>query len=425
MQKVFTLIDCNSFYVSCERIFNPGIRRKPVVVLSNNDGCIVALSKEVKALGIKRGTPFYQIEQLRKKHDIQVFSSNYALYADISQRVMDILSRFSPEIEVYSIDEAFLSLTGMTMNLTEYAKEIRAMIYQWVGIPTSIGIGETKTLAKLANEVAKSDPYHDGVFNIMDCPDRDDLMKNMPVSDVWGIGRQYSGFLNKNGISTVYQLKNAPAIWVKQHLKILGLFTVLELRGQSCISLEEYTPSKKGILSSRSFGEPVTSLDDLRDAVVFYVTRAGEKLRRQKSLASSISVFLSTNKYRKSDKQYHNIVTLEVPVPSCSTQELIKYALQGLTKLYRNGYLYKKAGILLSGLVSNEAVQIDFLRKNDDFSDRSSELMKVIDEVNMKFGRDTIRFSESHKSLSWKMKQMHKSPRYTTSWDEIPVVKVL
>jgi DNA polymerase V len=287
MQRVYSLIDCNNFYVSCERVFNPKLEGKPVIVLSNNDGCVIARSNESKALGIGMGVPVFKCKDLIKKHKIQVYSSNYTLYADMSQRVMDTLAQFTSDVEVYSIDEAFLSLSEfMSLNLTEYARDIRSTVKRWTGIPVSIGIGSTKTLAKVANKLSKRNPQYGGVFDITSHTQMNELLEQIRVEDIWGIGRQYTKLLNQNGIYTALQLKNASDTWIRKHMSVSGLRTVWELRGISCIPLEEAPPSKKAIISSRSFGRPVESLEELKEAIASYISRASEKLRAQQSVTS-------------------------------------------------------------------------------------------------------------------------------------------
>ena len=280
MPPLFALADCNNFYASCERVFNPKLAGRPAIVLSNNDGCVVARSNEAKALGIAMGVPAFQIRHLIRKHDVQVFSSNYALYGDLSQRVMETLQQFSPEVEVYSIDEAFLNLSGFTnINLTDYGRRIRATVKQWTGIPVSVGIAETKTLAKIANHVAKRTEGTDGVFDFTAWPDRDSVLARVLVEEVWGIGPNYARLLTQHGITTALGLRDADDHWIQKQMGVVGLRTVHELRGISCLPLEQCPPPKQGITCSRSFGRPVTTLAEMREAVAAYTARAAEKLR--------------------------------------------------------------------------------------------------------------------------------------------------
>lgn len=299
MQKIFALVDCNNFYVSCERVFNPKLRGKPVIVLSNNDGCAVARSEEAKSIGVPMGAPVFMYQDLFRRHKVEMLSSNYTLYGDMSHRVMSTLSRFTPSMENYSIDEAFLDLSGFDhTNLTEYAKEIQATVKRWTGIPVSIGIAPSKTLAKIANKLAKKNPMCKGVLDITNHPRLDDFLQSINLEDVWGVGRQYTKLLMRNRILTALDLKNASDFWVKKHMTIVGLRMVLELRGISCIELDELNEPKQEIIRSRSFGKSVTDLQELKEAVAFHTTRAAEKLREQHSIASYISAFIETNRFK-------------------------------------------------------------------------------------------------------------------------------
>lgn len=422
MKEIFALVDCNNFYVSCERVFEPGLEGKPVVVLSNNDGCVIARSNEAKALGIKMGIPAFKCKDLFKKHSVYVYSSNYSLYGDISQRVMDTLTRFAPRIEIYSIDEAFLLLTGFTTsNLTDYARYIKTTEKKWTGIPVSIGIGHTKTLAKVANEVAKKYPRYAGVLDVTDYPQLDELLDGVDVADVWGIGRKYTQFLNRYGIYTALQLKNAPDQWVKKNLTIMGLRTVKELRGISCVSLEEIPAPKKGIISSRSFGRAVETLPELKEAIADYVSRAAEKLRAQSSAASFIQVFLTTSRFN--GPQYSNSSSTRLPTPTAYTPELIHCAHKCLKKIFKPNYRYKKAGVMLTGIVPEDEIQLNVFGTPSS-RDRWKTLMKTVDRINTRWGSNTIQFAAPGIKRSWRMRQLRRSPRYTTQWSEIPVVNL-
>ncbi|MDQ1266391.1 MAG: Y-family polymerase, partial [Bacteroidota bacterium] len=296
MKTPIALVDCNNFYASCERVFNPKLYGKPIVVLSNNDGIIVARSDEAKALGIKMGEPLFKIQDLVRRHNIQVFSSNYTLYGDMSCRVMRVLEQYSQDVEIYSIDEAFLSLWGMERNdLTEYCRNIRNIVRQWTGITVSVGIAETKTLAKLANRIAKKNPKFGGVLNLIGDPNIEEYLKITLVEDIWGVGRQYTKFLNNHGIKTAYDFVNSNDKWIKKNMTVMGLRTCFELRGIPCIKLEYAVPAKKAIVCSRSFGKPVIEKQELHEAVSLFTTRAAEKMRRQNSAASLLTVFLRTN----------------------------------------------------------------------------------------------------------------------------------
>jgi len=419
---VYALVDCNNFYASCERVFNPKLEGKPVVVLSNNDGCVVARSNEAKAYGIKIGTPIFQCEDLVKNQKVYLFSSNYALYGDMSRRVMDILTQFTPEIEIYSIDEAFLSLKGFHyLNLTEYAGHIKNTVKKWTGIPVSIGIGETKTLAKIAHKLSKRKPEYDGVFNIIDHPEIDQLLASIEVNDIWGIGGQYTKFLNKHNINNALQLRNARDKWVEKHLTSVGLRTVLELRGIPCIPLEETIPAKKGIMSSRSFGKPVEKLTELKEAVATYISIGAEKLRKQKSAASVVHVFLATD-FFKEEPKYFNFSTFRLPTATASTTDLIGYAHKSLEKIFRKGYQYKRAGVMLTGIVPENQIQYNLFEPKP-LNRRRETLTKVIDKINLELGTDTIQYAAEGINKPWRMRQAKRTKRFTTKWDEIPLVK--
>ncbi len=418
------LADCNNFYVSCERVFNPKLENKPVVVLSNNDGCIVARSNEVKALKVPMGAPVFKWQKLLDEHKVEIYSSNYTLYADLSGRVMAALSEFSPEIEMYSIDEAFLSLYGVR-DLDDYGRKIRKQVKKWTGIPISIGIASTKTLAKVANERAKKNPRYDGVLDLTALPqdEVDELLDGLDVQDIWGIGRQRANFLRQHGLKTAYQFKNAPEDWVKKHLTIMGLRTMLELRGQPCLTLDMVYPAKKMIASTRAFGHPVEDLQEIREAVASYVTRAAEKLRSQRSLAGIIQVFINTNAFSEKEPYYSNYAILQPAQATAYTPTLVHYALRGLEKIYRPGYRYQKAGVILSNIVPQSRLQLSFFEGGPEEHERQLKIMASVDEINRRFGRDTIRVGATGVERAWSMQRSKLSRRYTTSWDELPVAK--
>ncbi len=420
--SVFAIVDANNFYVSCERVFAPRLEGKPVVVLSNNDGCVIARSNEAKALGIEMGVPVFKCKHIIKKHKVIMYSSNYTLYADMSRRVMNTLARFSPDVEIYSIDEAFLNLLGFRINLTEYARRVKSEVKKRTGIPVSIGIGPTKTLAKLANKIAKKNPECDGVFNITGHPRMDDLLDKIGVADVWGVGTQYTKLLNRNGIHTTLQLKTAPDNWVRKNMSVMGLRTVWELRGTSCIPLEKAPPPRQAIVRSRSFGRPVESLGELKEAVATYVSRAAEKLRAQRSVASFITVFITTDLFKRDERQYSNSITLRLPEPSAYTAQLINYAHEGLNRIFKPGFVYRKAGVMLTEIVPQSQVQLSFSTRLSSF-ERNMALMKAMDEINAEWGRDAIKYLSLGIKQSWKMYRSKLSPRFTTHWKEIPVVK--
>jgi DNA polymerase V len=413
------LVDCNNFYASCERVFNPRIEKKPVVVLSNNDGCIIARSNEAKALGIKMGEPLHECQTLITKHNVHVFSSNFPLYGDMSHRVMDILSTFTPDMEIYSIDEAFLDLDGTPGNLTEYGKIIRETVKKGTHIPVSVGIGPSKTLAKIAGKLAKKVPAHAGVFDISDRIE--ESLADFDVGDIWGIGWQYSKLLRRNGILTALDLRNAPDTWVKKHMTIVGLRTVMELRGISCIPLDEAVQPKKAIMCSRSFGRKVYTLNELQEAAAAYISRAAEKLRDQNSAASFIQVYLMEFPFNDGHPQTR-ICSANIPVATAYSPDLIRYAKALVKRIYHKGPAYRKVGVMLSGIVQRGQVQMNLFHSSRE-GEKEIALMKTMDEINQRWGRGTIIPAASGFSRPWWMRQTRRSARFTTSWTELPVVK--
>ncbi len=421
-RNIIALIDCNNFYVSCERVFDPSLEGKPVAVLSNNDGCMVSRSAEVKALGIPMGAPAFKYEALIAKHGGTLLSSNYALYGDMSMRVMQTLEQFSPEIEVYSIDEAFLGLNGFQhMDLEAYAAEIRETVKQWTGIPVSVGIASSKTLAKVANHWAKRVPGYKGVLSLLDEERLEKALKLTPVGEVWGIGRQYEKFLKQCGIENAWQLRNADEKFIDHYLTSVGHKTVLELQGYHAISLEEAPQDKKSILVSRSFGKQVDSLDELKEAVSSHVSTAARKLRQQNSLAARMMVFLSTNRF-KEGPQYSNSKQMVLSPPTAYTPELIKRALELLEEVHLPGFEYKKAGVLFSELVSSDDVPLNFLETSY-LDDKRKVLMDTMDKLNSKFRRGTLFVASCGTQQKWQMKRARLSPAYTTRWSDLPRAK--
>lgn len=420
MLPVFALVDCNNFYASCERVFNPRLAGQPIVVLSNNDGCVVARSNEAKALGIAMGVPEFQIRPLLREHRVQVFSSNYALYGDLSQRVMETLEQFSPDLQVYSIDEAFLSVSGFTSrNLTEYGRIVRTTVKRWTGIPVSVGIAETKTLAKIANRVAKQTPDMGGVCDLLTCPDREALLSRVAVEDVWGIGPNHAHMLTQHGITTAFQLRRVDDQWIRKRMGIVGLRLVMELRGVSCLDLEQCPAPKQSLTCSRAFGKLISTLGEMEEAVSVYTSRVAEKLRRERLAATVLTVCLTTNEF-KEGPQYSNALTLNLSVVTDTTSDLIKSALQGIRAIYRDGYLYKKAGVMLTGLVPVSQTQADLFDDRD--RRKSKRLMSALDAINDRWGADTLHYASSGISKPWKTQFHRRSPAYTTDWDALPVV---
>ncbi|OAI14874.1 hypothetical protein A1359_10170 [Methylomonas lenta] len=421
---MFAIADCNTFYASCERVFQPHLNGKPVVVLSNNDGCVIALTAEAKALGIKIGAPYFKIEKYAKQEGIAVFSSNYALYGDMSQRVMHVLSRYAPKVEVYSIDECFLDFSGLPIDLTAYCLNICQTVKQWTGIPISIGIAPTKTLSKLANRLAKKGCSPSGpVLDWRTLPSAETVLESVPLDDLWGISRRWSEKLNAIGIHNALALRNSNPKEMRQHFGVVLERIVMELRGISCIPLEEMPPAKKQILTSRSFGEKLTGFDDLRSAVTHFAARAAEKLRRQNLATQALTVFIQTSPFDSSRPQYSNSATTEFDIPTNDTAQLINSAHHGLQRIFRKGFSYQRAGILLPDLLPAGVVQATLFDSADDL-DRSEQLMAALDTINRRHGKKSIRYASEIISNKWHMRQQFKSPSFTTNWQELLTVRI-
>ncbi|WP_293005755.1 Y-family DNA polymerase [Nitrosomonas sp.] len=419
--RSIALIDVNNFYVSCERVFNPKLEDKPVVVLSNNDGCAVARSNEAKALGVKMGQPWFQLKDLAKKHGIIAYSSNYALYADMSNRAMSILATFSPDHEVYSIDECFLDLTGFkAQHFICYGQHIRQQIKQWTGLPVCVGIGSTKTLAKLANHIAKKHSEFNGVFNLNAISpwQQDDWFSKIAVGEVWGIGRRLAPKLHEIGIYTVLDLKQASPSRMRSNFSIVMEKIIREINGTFCIELEEINPSRKQIISSRSFGIPVSCLASLKESVSLYISRAAEKLRRQQSYAGSVYITIRTSPFNEKEAYYANSLTIPLSTQTDDTVLLTKVALWGLRKIYRRGYKYQKVGVMLSDLASAHNRQFDLFNLVS-VDTKSDNLMHVIDQINARMGRSAVKLGSEGFRQPWKMKQGNRSPSYTTNWNDL------
>ncbi len=415
---VFALVDCNSFYCSCERVFKPELNHKPVIVLSNNDGCAVSRTDEAKALGIEMGAVYYQIKDIVKKNNVHVFSSNYTLYGDISSRVMQVLSGFVPEMEVYSIDEAFLNFSGMQkMDLNKYSIEIIKTVQQYTGIPTCIGIGPTKVLSKVANKLAKKNKIKNyGVFNLCDSEFKDTVLKKIPVEDVWGIGRQSAKKLYALQIKTAYDLMKSQPELIRKVLTVVGARIVEELNGKSCLDLETDVEDRKQIVSSRSFGRQVTQLIELQESVANHITNAAEKLRKQNLICKNVTVFIQTNPF-VNKPQYHNSASMNLTSGTSVTPKLIKHTMQLLEKIYQPKYEYKKAGIILNDLVKKDFIQTDFFNKFDTVEE--DNLMNVIDQLNRYHGTSTVKYAACGVNQFWKMLSEMRSPCYTTRWSEL------
>ncbi len=422
MSSVFALADCNNFYVSCERVFNPKLTGKPVVVLSNNDGCVIARSNEAKAIGIGMGSPLFKIQDVITAHGVHVYSSNYALYGDMSRRVIEVLTQFTPDVEIYSIDEAFLDLAGFNrINLTEYGRSIRTKVLQWTGIPVSVGIAETKTLCKIATRIAKKSRKADGVLDLTNSPHQDYALSVTDVEDIWGVGRGYSQFLKSIGINNALQLRDASERIIKKKMGITGLRILNELRGVSCYPLEQSPPPKKEISVSRSFKNTLEDRSDVMEAVAAYASRGAEKLRAAHLEANILAVFLMTNPYNE-ESRYFNMKTIRLPFSTNDTSELIAYARRGFDEIYQEGYRYKKAGVIFRDLSSESLTQTDLFVQ--DRKEHSKEVMDVFDKINRKYGRDSIRYAVTGSTSppKWKTSFQWRSPSYTTDWNQLPEV---
>ncbi len=416
---MFALVDCNNFYVSCERVFNPQLRNVPVVVLSNNDGCIVARSPEVKALGIAMGTPLFKVKDLIQQHHIQVLSSNYTLYGDMSARVMAVLAQFTPELEIYSIDEAFLRCPRQTDppnsdDLKALTTRIRQRVWQWTGIPVSIGMAPTKTLAKVANRLAKKTG---GQYLLRDSDAM--ALASTEIEDVWGIGRKLARWCRAYGIATALDLRDAPSVLIKRKMGILGLRLQAELQGHACLGLEFAPPAKKQTCVSRSFGERITTLEPLQEAVAYYAMLAAAKLRQQQQLTRVFTVFIRTSPF--TEPYVYRSRSRVLAVPTQDTAQLIQIARQLVTQLFETGLMYQKAGVLCTELVAVQAVQQDLFSLPT--TAKTERLFEVIDSLNQRYGRQTLVWAATGLQRPWLMRSVTRSPRYTTAWAELPQVR--
>jgi DNA polymerase V len=423
---VFALVDCNNFYASCERVFNPALRNRAVVVLSNNDGCIIARSNEAKALGIKMGSPVFMCRDILLRHKVAVFSSNYPLYGDMSSRVMMTLADFAPELELYSIDEAFLDLSSFgRFDLVKYAHDIRRTVRKCTGIPVCVGMAPTKTLAKVANRLAKKNPHYQGVC-CLDSPEAiQEALSVTKAEDIWGIGRQLSLLLSASRINTAADLAAAPVPWVRKHLHITGAKIQAELNGTSCLPLEQVRAVKQSICTSRSFGMSVTALDELQRAVATFAGKCAVKLRKEGSVASMLTLFIGTSPFDDQQARYWGTKTIALQYPTQDTMTLIRAAQSVLDVLFRGGYAYKKAGVVVSELSPAALAGRTLSLFADDVpadSEQSKKLMRLMDGVNDRFGRGAVRLA-SENAGSWKPNQDRLSPCYTTRWGDIIEVK--
>lgn len=415
----FALVDCNNFYASCERLFRPELKHQPVAVLSNNDGCIVARSQEVKALGIKTGTPLFKVLPLLRQHRVHIFSSNYTLYGDISARVMSTLEELSPNLEIYSIDEAFLDVSGQR-DPSAYGYDIRATVYKNVGIPVSVGIAPTKTLAKLANYAAKKYPATGGMVNLMEPQRQQRLLAITPVAEVWGVGRKLSASLNNLGITTAWELSQFKRSQLRRHYSVVLERTVRELNGESCLDLDHAPAAKQQIVCSRSFGNRISDYDSLRETICEFAARAAQKLRRERQLAHNINVFIRTSPFIDHAAQYANSASIRLAYPSCDSGAIIAAATTALDSIYKADYPYAKAGVMLSDFCSSHEHQLGLFQETARTAQRE-KLMQAIDTVNQS-NAGKIWFGGQRPANDWFMQRNMVSPAYTTNWDCLPLV---
>ena len=416
---MIALADCNNFYVSCERVFNPKLERKPVVVLSNNDGCIIARSNEAKKLGIRMGEPIFKIKNVVEKFNVNVFSTNFALYGDLSERVMNTFRTEVNKMEVYSIDEAFLDFSDLADK--ERAIQIKKKVQMWTGIPVSIGISKTKTLAKVANHIAKK-YTKEGVFMF---DDKDLIRRSLnvfPVEDLWGIGRRHAKRLKEVGICTALQFRETDTGWIKRHLSINGVKLQKELKGEVCYPLETTIQRKKNICTARSFGTSIKELSKLREVVSSHANNCATKLRKEKSCCSTISVFLSTNSFIPQAKQYHPYRVFNLDVPTNDSIEIVRFALKGLDQIYRSDYIYKKAGVIVGRTIPESQVQLSLFDNLD--RDKRRKINSVVDTINRKMGRNKVKLAVQGTGRKWKLRQERLSPRYTTRFSDILEVRI-
>ena len=419
--RKIALIDCNSFYVSCERLFNPKIRKKPVVVLSNNDGCIISRSNEAKVLGIKMGEPYFKEKDTIVKNNVQVFSSNYSLYGDISRRVMRTLKRFNSDIEIYSIDEAFLDLSNFPDNEVEnVGHEIRNIVLKWTGIPTSIGIAKTKTLSKVANHIAKK--KQSGVTSFIGIENIDSILEKVEINDIWGVGKQLTKFYHQSGIYNAKQLKNVSNTWIKKSSNVLSSRTAMELRDIPCIDLEATSSKRKSCVVSRSFGQRVENFQELKEAIASYSLNASEKIRSESLVTKSITVFIRTSPFQSRFGYYSNSKTIDFPIATNNSIEIVKAAISSLETIFKNGYRYQKAGVMLSRLSDSVDGKNLFSSEKDK---KINCLMKSIDNTNHRYGRSTLSLASAGVHKRWNTRRQHYSKIDTADFYCLPTIKAV
>jgi DNA polymerase V len=427
---MYAVVDCNSFYCSCERVFRPELADKPVVVLSNNDGCIVSRSDEVKRLGVDMAVPYFKAREVIEKYDVATFSSNYNLYGDLSWRVMETLRTLigKENVEVYSVDEAFLNMDAVPFEKLDFAAlQMRQLVEQWTGVAVSVGVAPTKTLSKVANHIAKLDKQKTNCVTVLKTQqDINHALMNTPVKDVWGVGRQYADKLRAFGIFDAYHLTQMPEEWARKNLGgVVGLRLIKELKGEQFIVMDEELVQKKMIATTRMFGTPVKDKQSIKEAVATYTSRAAEKLRRQFGAASAISAFVVPKMPRDTSGHFSHGPTISdcmmLPHATCVTSELIKAAMKIVDRIYEEGKLYKKAGVILSGIIQDTSVQGDFFIPREENNNRM--LMSMMDNINFSMRNDILKFASSGTKRNWKMRQEFRSPRYTSRWDELCEVK--
>ena len=428
--SLFALVDVNNFYVSCERVFQPKLEQVPMVVLSNNDGCAVARSAEVKALGVKMGTPWFQIQDLAKQHGITAYSSNYTLYGDMSNRVVQVLRGFTPNLEIYSIDESFLQIETVLKqyrDTVDFGRQVKQAVKETTGLPVCVGIGASKTLAKFANHLAKKHPQFSGVCDV-NAMSREALyqwMSETEVGEVWGIGRQIAKKLKAQKIQSVFDLLQTSPQAMRQQFGVVMERLCYELRGVSCLKLEEVTPAKQQIIASRSFGKLVTSQTELAQSVATHAARAAEKLRSQDGVTGALTVFIQTNPFKQNEPQHHQSITIPLAEATDNTLTLTNAALAGLQRIYQPHFRYKKAGVILN-LISDKPTMQQSLFDDVQSKGKSASLMKVVDAINTRFGNAVIRSAAAgthHTKQAWQMRSNNRSPNYTTQWDELPIAR--
>jgi len=417
---MYALVDCNNFYASCERVFNPSLVNRPVVILSNNDGCVIARSNEAKEVGIPMGAPAYQYQHIFERDNIAVFSANFPLYGDMSHRVMSILSGYSPEQRIYSIDECFLNLSGISNDLHAYGVKMRSHVLQWTGIPVSVGIAPTKALAKLANRIAKKFPDRTHGSYVIDTDEkRIKALRWLPVEDVWGIGRRSTKKLKAMGVNSAYDFSQLDKAWVKKQMNITGLHLQDELNGIPRLELE-HTDNKQSIATTRTFECEYNTFNEVSERITTFTVVCAEKLRKQHSLCQSMLIFIQTNRFREPDEQYSNSIVVKLPFPTFSSMEMVKFAVEGLRKIFQSGYQYKRAGVVLMDFAQENSYQKSLFFNSDP---RHAPLMSVVDNLNTRFGTQKIRLA-SQDTRVWKMKQEKISKHYTTDINDILDVKI-